>query len=306
MNPYQIVTDRILKQLDAGVVPWRKTWTSGLPKSLTTGREYRGINVLMLGTTGFRSRYWVTYRQAKTRGGHVRKGERSTPVIYWKWRTPEEIEQRRRATGKPDVAPCFPFISAVFNLDQVDGLERPEDDVPDLHHEPLEVAESVFEVMPDKPQIDHSTCHQPAYRPALDRVLLPHLSQFEDGHAYFQTLWHELAHSTGHPRRLNRFGASVTDRFEAYSFEELVAEFAAAFLAAFTGIRTADSEARNAAYIAGWAKAIRNDPRLILSAASAAQRAADYIRGKLPADGLNPLDSPLDEQPAPKSVALAS
>src|SRR5206468_763840 len=84
---YEAVTGRILKQLEAGQVPWRKTWTSGLPKSLTTGREYRGVNILLLGSSSYSSRYWITYREAQRNGGHVRKGERATPVIYWKWRT---------------------------------------------------------------------------------------------------------------------------------------------------------------------------------------------------------------------------
>jgi antirestriction protein ArdC len=233
MNIYQTITDRILKQLESGVVPWRKTWTTGLPKSLTTAKEYRGINIVILGMAEYTSRYWVTYRQAQHLGGQVRKGERSTPVIYWKWRTP-------------------------------------------------------------------------AYCPGLDRVLLPHLSQFEDAHAYYYALYHELVHSTGHPRRLKRFEATGTDGFSAYSFEELVAEFGAAFLAAFAGIQTPDTDAQNASYIAGWAEAIRNDNRLILLAASAAQRAADYIRGKLPAGGLNPVESGQDVEPEPAPLAVAS
>ncbi len=84
MTLYEIVTRRILNQLASGVVPWRKTWTNGLPRSLTTGRDYRGINILVLGSTAFASRYWVTYREAQRLGGHVRKGERATPVVYWK------------------------------------------------------------------------------------------------------------------------------------------------------------------------------------------------------------------------------
>lgn len=304
MNICQAVTDRILKQLDDGVVPWRKTWTSGLPKNLTTGKEYRGVNILILGTTEFQSRYWATYRQAQQLGGQVRKGERATPVIYWKWRTPEEMEKRRRTTGKEAVAPCVPFASAVFNLDQVEGIDRPEDDCSPT--QPLRVAADVFEVMPDKPQIEHGASYEPAYVPATDQVQLPHLSQFEDAHSYFATLYHELAHSTGAPHRLNRFSATESDGFEAYSFEELVAEFAAAFLTAFAGVRTPETEEQNASYIAGWAKAIRNDQRLILSAASAAQRASDYIRGKLPAQGLRPVDCTPEPRPAPARLAVVS
>ena len=126
MNLYETVTARILNQLAAGQVPWRKTWKTGLPKSLSTGREYRGVNILVLGSAEYTSRYWMTFREAQRQGGHVRKGERATPVIYWKWRTPEEIAQRAEQTGKEDVAPCTPFVNAVFNLEQVEGVTRPD------------------------------------------------------------------------------------------------------------------------------------------------------------------------------------
>ena len=102
MDVYSTVTDRILKQLEAGVIPWRKTWTTGLPASLTTGREYRGINILILISAGYCSRYWVTFRQALRLGGHVCKGEKGTPVVYWHWRTPEDLVRLQQKTGKAD------------------------------------------------------------------------------------------------------------------------------------------------------------------------------------------------------------
>lgn len=281
MHIYEAVTARILKQLDAGVIPWRKTWSTGLPKSLTTGKEYRGVNILVLGTTEFTSQYWVTYREALRLGGHVRKGERATPVIYWKWRTPEELARRREATGRDDLAPCVPFAAAVFNLDQVEGVTRPDDDVPHLEDARLDIADQMLAVMPDKPEIVHRVMADPAYSPRFDRITLPHLSQFESAGEYLATLYHELIHSTGNPRRLNRFAEVEGDRFERYSFEELVAEFGAAFLCAFTGVSTPAGEALQASYIRGWSEALRKDQRLIVRAASAAQRAADYIRGKV-------------------------
>lgn len=279
-NIYQTVTDRILKQLKAGVVPWHKTWTAGFPKSLTTGKEYRGVNILVLGTTEFTSRYWLTYREALRLGGHVRKGEKATPVVFWKWRTPEELAKRREQTGKENPAPCVPFTNAVFNLDQVEGVPRPADDVPTRPNEPLDIAEHVFEVMPDKPAIVHTATSQPAYHSLVDQVTMPHLSQFESAAEYYAALFHELVHATGHPKRLNRFGEAEGDRIERYSFEELVAEFGAAFLCAFTGVQNADTDALQASYIDGWSKALQSDSRLVVRAASAAQRAADYIRGK--------------------------
>ena len=280
MNIYAVVTERILKQLEAGVVPWRKTWKSGLPASLATGHEYRGINILILSTSGFSSRYWITYRQAQRVGGHVREGEKATPIVYWHWRTPEELRALRVKTGR-EPAPCVPFFSAVFNLDQVEGMARPEEDFLADSTRRLELADNLFAIMPDRPAIVHGTCARPSYSPREDRVAMPHLSQFESADEYYATLFHELTHATGHTRRLNRVdelgGGTAIER---YSFEELVAEFGAAFLCGFAGINNAGTEALAASYIQGWAEALRHDSRLVLRAASAAQRAADYIRGK--------------------------
>lgn len=280
MNVYGIITERILKNIEAGVVPWRQTWANGLPKSAATGREYRGINLLMLGSAGFGSRYWMTFRQAERLGGHVLKGQRASTVVYWKWRTAEELEQRRQKTGQ-NPAPCVPFTGSVFNLDQIAGVERPEDDVIPSTHQRLERADQLVEIMPDKPLVEHCLTHQPAYFPMADRIRLPHLSQFENAEAYYAVLFHELIHATGHPKRLGRFSADERESREEYSFEELVAEFGSAFLGAFTGITRPQSEALHASYIEGWARVFRKDPRILMRAASAAQHAADYVRGKV-------------------------
>ena len=295
MTIYETVTNRILNQLSAGQVPWHKTWKTGLPKSLCTGREYRGVNILVLGSAEYTSRYWMTFREAQRQGGHVRKGERATPVIYWKWRTPEELAQRAAQTGKEDPAPCTPFVSAVFNFDQVEGVARPADDLPPRHEDRLTVAEQMFDVMPDKPEIIHTLTAQPAYSPSLDRITLPHLSQFESADQYFSTLYHELTHASGHARRLNRFAEAEGDRVEKYSFEELVAEFGAAFLCGFAGIQNRGTEELQASYIEGWARVFQQDNRVLVRAASAAQRAADYIRGKVPAEEPKPTTEPEPE-----------
>ena len=228
------------------------------------------------------------FREAQRRGGHVRQGERATPVVYWKWRTPEELAQRAEHTGKEDVAPCTPFVSAVFNFEQVEGVARPADDLPPRPEDRLTVAEQMFDVMPDKPEIVHTVTSQPAYSPSLDRITLPHLSQFESADEYFSTLYHELTHASGHARRLNRFAEAEGDRVEKYSFEELVAEFGAAFLCGFAGIQNRGTEELQASYIQGWARVFQQDSRVLVRAASAAQRAADYIRGKVPAEEPKP------------------
>ena len=282
MNTYTTITERILKQLEAGVIPWHKTWSAGLPQNLLTGKEYRGINILALGLEAFSSRYWVTYRQALQLGGHVRRGERATAVIYWKWRTPEELEHLEAKTGKANLAPCHPFTSAVFNLDQVEGIARPDDETPNLSNRRMEIAERMLSTTPKMPEIVHARTNEPAYNLALDRITLPHLTQFDSVDEYYATLFHELIHASGARHRLNRFAEAEGDRRERYSFEELVAEFGGAFLCGFAGITNPKTEALQASYIQGWATVLRQDPRMILKAASAAQRAADYVRGKLP------------------------
>ena len=247
MNIYTETTQRILKQLDEGVIPWRKTWTTGLPASLTTGREYRGINILILSTSGHDSRYWLTYRQAQKLGGHVRKGEKGTPVVYWHWRTPEDLARLHEKTGKKDIAPCVPFLSTVFNLEQVEGVPAPDAGGPPADRR-LELADNLFATMPDRPEIAHSCLYEPGYSWREDRVTLPHLSQFENADEYYAALFHELVHSTGHERRLNRVSEREGGGHEAYSFEELVAEFGAAFLGAFAGLQNAGTEALTASY----------------------------------------------------------
>lgn len=296
---YQTVTDRILKQLEAGQIPWRKTWTTGLPKSLTTGKEYRGVNILVLGSAEYSSRYWLTYRQTQNLGGHVRKGERATPVIYWKWRTVAELRDLSNKTGRESLSPCVPFASAVFNLDQVEGIEGPQDDVPRHAHQRFEIAERMLEVIPDKPEIVHSVTTDPVYNRSLDRVALPHLSQFESASEYYSTLFHELVHATGHEKRLNRFSKSDGNGLERYSFEELVAEFGTAFLCAFTGVENLLTQENSTGYIESWAAVFRRDSRILLRAAGAAQRAADYLRGKIsaPVSEVDPNSSQADSQP---------
>ena len=292
MNIYAVVTERILKSLEMGVVPWRKTWAAGLPKSLTTGKEYRGINILILSTSGYQSRHWVTFREALRLGGHVRKGEKATPVVYWKWRTPEELARLQEKTGREDLAPCVPFTSSVFNWEQVEGVPEPKDEMVLNRDRRLELADNLFTMMPDQPEIVHSRACEPCYRWREDRVGLPHLSQFENADEYYATLFHELTHATGHGKRLNRFSEREGDAVESYSFEELVAEFGASFLCAFAGIDNAGTAALSASYIDGWAQAFRKDHRILLRAASAAQRAADYVRGKVLTDAEPAADQP--------------
>ena len=275
MEIYELITERIVSELEKGSVPWRKTWTTGAPKSLTTGREYRGINYFLLRATAYSSRYWMTYKQAAKLGGQVRRGEKATPVVYWKWRTPAEMAKLVASGKATNPAPCYPFVSFVFNLDQVDGVERPADDVRANPEGRIEEAEAIIRQMPNRPEIVHGSGLNPAYIPSLDRVQMPNLSQFDSPDFYYASLFHELTHATSSPSRLNRVGEG--DRKRAYSFEELVAELGAAFLCGASGIENRGTLEDSAAYIGGWLKVLREDKKILLQAGSAAQKAADFI-----------------------------
>jgi antirestriction protein ArdC len=282
MDVYQIVTDAILERLDQGVIPWRKRWTQGVPKSLATHREYHGINILILGSQPYSSRYWVTLNEANRLGGRVNKGEKSKPVIYWHWRTEKEKDELRMSGKTASPAPCIPYVSRAFNLEQVTGIERPEDDFIPVEELKMEHAETVINSMPNRPSINHNAMGNPSYNVQKDEIRIPNLGQFEVADLYYLTLFHELIHSTGHPSRLARFDtrAEEVDGDKGYSFEELVAEFGAAFLSSLVGIDSTQTIDDSAGYIEGWASAFRKDKNLLLRAASNAQKAADFIQGK--------------------------
>ncbi len=276
---YEIITDRILAQLEAGTVPWTKPWNgeAGMPKNLVSGKEYRGINVFLLHTLGYDSPWFLTFKQVKKLGGQVRKGEKGCPVVFWKWPTQAEKEARA-AEGKE----AFPIVRyyTVFNMQQCDSIEIPDVDVPERKHEPLLAAEGIVNEMPQRPIIEHGFTGA-CYSPTDDTVRLPQPERFEATDGYYATLFHELTHSTGHCSRLDRKLASNRAAFgsDNYSREELVAEMGSAFLCGSAGILDSQVD-RSASYMDGWLKSLRNDRKLVLVAAAQAQKAADFILGR--------------------------
>lgn len=293
------VTREVIAQLEQGKVPWQKPWTCyGLPKNYLSGRHYEGFNAFYLHyiteERNFTAPYFLTFKQAKELGGHVKKGEKGTPIIYWKIRegkaggNAEEQADEEKEHGRK----FTPFIWTVFNIDQVEGVdfalpatvERTELQV-------IEACQRVVENYPvPRPHIGHGGA-QAYYAPVSDRVQLPELKHFSSPHAYHATLFHELIHSTGHPQRLDRFADRVS-RFgdEAYSKEELIAELGASFLCAFTGIREEVFD-NSVAYLQGWAGKFKDDKTMLIYAGTKAFKAASYIldlregeqKGKLPA-----------------------
>jgi antirestriction protein ArdC len=281
MNVYEIITERILQKLEEGTVPWRKPWQggeAGMPRNLVTGQPYRGINVFLLAAAGYESPYWLTFRQARQRGGSVRAGEHGTPVVFWKWHHAQEQDAENGRNRRR-----IPFLRyyTVFNVSQCDGVCIPVTSTPSQREfSPLARCEEVVEGMPDPPAIESGRT-QAAYLPARDKVIMPARSVFESAEAYYQTVFHELAHATGHGSRLARPAVMDATAFgsHAYSKEELVAEMGAAFLCGHAGIEAATLE-NAASYIDGWLRVLRGDSRMVVQAAAHAQKVADFILGR--------------------------
>ena len=278
---YEIVTEQIVKQLENGVAPWRKPWRTEFPKNLRTLKEYRGLNVLLLASQGYVSPYWLTFNQAKVLGGHVKQGEHSSIVTFWK-RSP--YTRRIEETGKDETRDGFVLrYYRVFNLCQTEGIAEKlglsvtgesGQPVPDI-----ERCERIVRDMPNRPKME--TSNAASYRPLTDTVGMPDKSLFAGSEEYYSTLFHELGHSTGHPSRVGREGIENVNAFAStsYSKEELVAEMTSAFLCGVSGISPA-TLSNSAAYLQGWIRKLRGDSRLLVSAASHAQKASDYILGK--------------------------
>jgi len=282
MNPYQIITDSIIKQLENGVAPWRKPWRTELPVNLISGKAYRGLNIFLLGSQGYGSRYWLTFNQATKLGGHIRKGEHSSLVTFWHVGEEKIIRQTDGTERKSK--PFLLRFYHVFNVEQTEGiadklgLTGASPRVADL-----EQCEAIVSGMPNPPKREQDA--RAWYRPSTDTVGMPSKSLFSSVEEYYSTLFHELTHSTGHASRVGREGIEQLNTFgsESYSKEELVAEMGAAMLCGVTGISPA-TLSNSASYLQSWIERLRGDSKLLVSAASAAQKASDFILGKQSAE----------------------
>jgi antirestriction protein ArdC len=242
------------------------------PANLITKKLYRGINVFLLAVRGYGSPYWLTFNQARQLGGNVRKGEHGAKIVFWKSLIHEtqtddgEMEERKSAVLR---------YYTVFNLEQTEGLKAL---LTLPFAAPMESAESIVNGMPNPPAFEQDA--QAAYIPSRDVVTMPSWSAFDSQAEYYSTLFHELTHSTGHTKRLAREGFDNSQRFgsESYSREELIAEMGSAMLCGVAGLAQSTLD-NSAAYLRGWMNRLRGDSRLVITAASAAQKAADYIRG---------------------------
>lgn len=295
MNVYEVINARMMELLEQGTVPWRKTWnaTSNQPKNIVSKKEYRGVNIFLLACMPYSSAYWMTFKQCADKGGHVRKGEKSTPVVFWKWLDRKDADADATDTvAENGKIPMLRYYS-VFNIEQTEGIEPPPITDTITHtFTPIERAEQIIAAMPLRPEIKYGG-NQPAYHPLLDYVKMPVREAFGSPAEMYGTLFHELSHATGHQNRVRRKGITEPSYFGShnYSKEELCAEMSACFLCAYSGIEQ-ETIVNSAAYIRGWLKALKNDKTLLVQAAAQAQKASDYILNRKPDDDANVTQDP--------------
>ena len=288
---------KLREQIEAGVAPWQKPWKPGeksLPENVHTKKPYRGGNSVYLSVTatakGYSDNRWATYKQIKELGGQVRKGEKSTHVLFYKFdddREPKAQQQpgapdtgktpggkQDREHSRPPMVKCY----AVFNVEQADGLtlERREDAEQPPEWKTHQSAELV--IRESGVAVTHERGDRACYNLHTDRVTLPERDQFASANGYYQTAMHELGHATGHPDRMDRdtlkngvgdFGSTE------YAREELRAEMSAMMTGERIGVGHDGS--RGAAYVKGWIAALEEDPKEIYKASADAQKISDYL-----------------------------
>lgn len=279
---YAIITEQIIKKLETGVVPWHKPWSTqaSAPKNLVSLKPYQGINAIVTHMQGFLSPYWMTFKQCQELGGNVKQGEKGTPIVYWNiGKTQKENKNSGELEDK-----SFAFLKyfTVFNLDQTEGIKLSDKFNPKLdlrtEVEKIEICENIVKGYLKAPQINIKPSNRACYSPSLDVVEMPEQKQFQKDEMFYSVLFHELTHSTGHKSRLNRTG--IVDlagfRSHSYSFEELIAEFGAAFLSGHAGIETKTLD-ESASYIKSWLEVLKKDSKMLVKAAGQAQKAANLI-----------------------------
>lgn len=276
-NVYEMVTERIIAELEKGVIPWEKPWTgvrSGAYNRVSK-RPYSLLNQMLLKHTG----EYATYKQWQDLGGQVKKGEKSEIVVFWKI---FEAEETNKDTGEKETKkiPLLRYYN-VFHISQVEGVEPLAPEQLNDEVEPIEEADKIITDYITREHIDFTECrsNEAYYSPSSDRVVVPMKEQYTVINEYYSTTFHELTHSTGHKSRLNRLETGAVAAFGGteYSKEELVAEIGSASLMNLLGIETVKTFRNSAAYIQSWLQVLRNDNKFIVSASSKAEKAVNYI-----------------------------
>lgn len=279
INVYELVTNRIIEQLENNIIPWEKPWSGTIDGAFNrvSKKPYSILNQMLLKYDG----EYASFKQWKDLGGHIRKGEKSEMVVFWKMYPIKEKQDDGTETIK--TIPLLKYIN-VFHISQVDGVEPLKQKV--THDiEPIDKAEKILNDYWNRENItiEHVKGDKAFYSPMFDKIQLPLFEQFKQSEEYYSTAFHESIHSTMKTSRCNRQedrkGKVVSFGSEEYSKEELVAEVGSAQLMNIVGIETTKSFRNSTAYIQSWLKVLRNDNKFIVSASSKAEKAVNYILG---------------------------
>jgi antirestriction protein ArdC len=303
VNVYDIVTDRIIKELEKGNIPWHKPWIRPTTKyktikveinpnecaySRTTGKPYSFLNQMLLGIAG----EWATYKQITEAGGKVRKGEKASVCVFWKFNEVKTGKFNPDGSEIIEQVPCLRYYNVFHVATQCEDIKPKtrkvftEETIADgkentYEWDAIEAADEIVRQYIERTgiTIKEQIGDRAFYTPAFDSITTPARSQFRDPAEFYSTLFHEMTHSTGHRTRLNRFCDAAQFKFgsESYSKEELVAELGAAAMNNMLGIENKDTFRNSAAYIQSWVSALKNDNKLIVSASSRAEKAVNYI-----------------------------
>lgn len=282
---YQAVTDRIIKAMEEGTIPWTKPWVgiNECAVKYRDGSPYSLLNQLLLGEPG----EYISYKECEERGGHVKKGSKSKFVVFWSMNNYDKKNSDGNvitdANGNPvkKTVPILRYFN-VFHIRDCEGIESKQT-VETFETNPIEEAERISGDYLDRSgvRLENVAGNRACYSPSLDRIRIPNMNQFKDSEEYYSTLFHEEVHSTGHKTRLNRLDGSIAAFGDVdYSKEELVAELGACMILNQLGIESTNTFRNSAGYLQGWLKALKDDKKLIVTAAGKAEKAVKLILGE--------------------------
>ena len=268
---YQKVTEKIIEQMEKGVIPWRKTWKGQRPVNWMSQKPYRGLNRLLLDGGEY-----ITFKQCAENKGKVKKGAKSNLVIFWKWYEKETEEDGEKKT---EHLPVLRYYN-VFHISDCLGIESKIYEAQDqiVRHDVDDIISEYIKRSNIKLRnvIGSNSAY---YSPYDDSVTLPDKIQFDSEASYYSVVFHELIHSTGHKSRLDRI-RSTSFGSDAYSAEELVAEIGSSMLMSESGIELDETFQNSVSYINSWLKVLKSDNRMIITAAAQAEKAVDLILGR--------------------------
>lgn len=282
INVYQLVANNIVEQLNKGIIPWHRPWNGvsvndGGAINYVSRKPYSLLNQMLLPKQG----EYLTFKQITDLGGKIKKGEKSSIVVFYKPFVTEKVQSD--GTKKEITIPVLRYYN-VFHIDQCEGIptkinENEKPTAPTL----LDMQETIINNYVSRTGLKFTNdkpSNRAYYSPIEDTVVVPMVSQYNEISEYYSTTYHELVHSTGAEKRLNRKGVTGLAAFgsETYSREELVAEIGAAMLCKVTGIEVAKTLKNSVAYIQSWARAIKNDPKMFVIASAQAEKAALFIQ----------------------------